>query len=354
MSPHESEDTLSGLDQGFAEADQSAADLDQTLTDADQTSSDHDQTSADHDQEAADIDRDAGARGETAAAATYERTRRMRAESAEQRDVTNRSRIHTAIARDEIARQRDQLSAARDIASAARDRIAESLDDEIARLEENERAGDGDRGQAQLRAAQERRLAGRLRVQAAAQRKAAAEDRVHAANDRRLAALDRLSYAKELARADIDEVTGALRRRVGLTALQREMERTLRTGEPLLVVFIDVDGLKHVNDTLSHAAGDELLRAVVRCVGAEFRSYDLILRFGGDEFVCSITGDGLAGIGRRFERIAEALRKEVAGAQISVGIAERLAEDTVGSLIDRADAEMISLRRNKRTRCETE
>ena len=102
-----------------------------------------------------------------------------------------------------------------------------------------------------------------------------------------------MAYAHELATAAIDEMTDALRRGVGLVALQREMDRTRRTREQLIVAFVDVDGLKTVNDRDGHAAGDALLRTVVSLVTEEFRSYDLMLRFGGDEFVCSFSGDGL-------------------------------------------------------------
>ena len=185
----------------------------------------------------------------------------------------------------------------------------------------------------------------RARAQAAAQRQVAAEDREHAANDRELAALDRLAYAKELANAEVDEVTGALRRRIGLAALQRELDRTDRAGEALTIVFIDVDGLKHVNDELGHGAGDALLRTVVRCVMDEFRSYDLIFRFGGDEFVCSLAGDGLDGVASRFERIAARIAEAVPDATISTGVCERRTHDTVHTLIERADSTMIAGRR---------
>jgi diguanylate cyclase (GGDEF)-like protein len=190
-----------------------------------------------------------------------------------------------------------------------------------------------------------RDLAARARAQAAVQRRSAAEDRAKAARDRELSALDRLSYAQELASFELDELTGALRRRVGLAALQREMDRTLRATERLTVVFIDVDGLKRVNDTEGHAAGDALLCAVVRCISDEFRSYDLMFRLGGDEFVCSISGGGLSGIHERFKRVAERLHEAVPGATISIGVSERQPDDTVEGMIERADAAMIAARR---------
>ncbi len=123
------------------------------------------------------------------------------------------------------------------------------------------------------------------------------------------------------------------------------MDRTSRTGEQLIVAFIDVDGLKSFNDHQGHSAGDALLRTVTRVVSDEFRSYDLILRFGGDEFVCSFSGDGLDEIGKRFERVNVQLNGAIPGASISVGVSQRRPEDTIQMLLDRADAAMIATRR---------
>jgi diguanylate cyclase (GGDEF)-like protein len=354
MTPGESERSLSDLDQSFAEDEQSASDLDQTFSESDETVSERDQKASDHDQQAADIDQDRSEHpGERTDPALFEHTRQMRADSTVERGVATHLRSSTAVARDRVARQRDQLSAARDLASAARDELAAALDAEIERLERQASEEPQRNGlHVDLKAAHERQLAARSRAQAAAHRQAAAEDRAHAATDRELAALDRLSCAKELASAEVDEVTGALRRRVGLAALQRELDRTRRTKEQLTVVFIDVDGLKHVNDEVGHIAGDQLLRTVVTCVGEEFRSYDVILRFGGDEFVCSLSGETMEGIGARFERIAERLGEKFAGARISIGVSERRADDTVDTLIDRADRAMLATRATAARSCD--
>ena len=70
-----------------------------------------------------------------------------------------------------------------------------------------------------------------------------------------------------------------------------------------MVAFIDVDGLKAVNDERGHADGDELLRGVVQCVKRNLRPYDFIVRFGGDEFVCVLCGQNLSGLHERFARV---------------------------------------------------
>ena len=146
-----------------------------------------------------------------------------------------------------------------------------------------------------LRAAGDRKRAAAARAQAAIQREAAARDRERAAEDRRLAARDRAAAAGELALEGADYLTGALRRRVGLAAIQRELDRTSRTGERLVVAFVDVDGLKAINDKRGHAAGDDRLRAVAQAIMQHLRSYDVIVRFGGDEFVCSLSGQDAGG-----------------------------------------------------------
>jgi diguanylate cyclase (GGDEF)-like protein len=347
----EHEQTGIDLDQTLSDAEQTGADVDQILSDVDQTSSEHDQISSDRDQAAADIDQATSEaeyvqRGD--AAATYEWTRQMRADSTLERHSARHARGISSAARDQAATQRDGLAAARDLASVARDRLAAVLDAEIERLE-REGSGEGDgrlgaHGTGSMGIG-ERGPAGQSRARAALQRRAAAEDRAHAARDRQFAALDRKAYAQELATAATDEVTGALRRGVGLAALQREMDRTARTGERLIVAFVDVDGLKAVNDHRGHSAGDALLRTVACSVSKEFRSYDLILRFGGDEFVCSFSGDGLDGIGKRFERVGAHLDEAIPGASISVGVSQRRHEDTIQTLLDRADTTMIAARR---------
>jgi diguanylate cyclase (GGDEF)-like protein len=346
---------IADLDQTVSDTEQTSADMDQTLSDSDQTRSERDQISSDRDQAAADLDQ--AARDEDPSHGddelAYERTRRMRADSTLERHTASTTRGVSSIVRDGVAEQRDRLAGARDLASFARDQLSAALDAEIEQLEHQHSAEEqaGLSGRAvQARAAKERRLAAKSRARAALQRQAAADDREHATRDREFAALDRKAYARELATAATDEVTGALRRGVGLAAVQREMDRTRRSGEQLVIAFIDVDGLKAVNDEAGHPAGDALLRTVVRLVSQEFRSYDLILRFGGDEFVCSFSGDGLDEIGKRFERVGRQLENATPGASISVGVSQRRPEDTIDTLLERADTKMIATRRECRRR----
>ncbi len=84
--------------------------------------------------------------------------------------------------------------------------------------------------------------------------------------------------------ADHDGLTGLLNRRSFEERLAREVAMSQRTGLEGMMVLIDIDGLKEVNDTLGHAQGDELIRNVGELIGGRLRETDIIARIGGDEF----------------------------------------------------------------------
>ena len=338
--------TVSDRDQSTADADQTESDLDQTASETDQGASESDQLASERDQRAADEDQEASDRSGVERVG-YARTRRARSQSKLDRDRMAHARSETARIRDEAAERRDRLAEDRDNAARGRDQLAARLDAEIERLENVARSGNGSpptTAQILLRSAERRKRAAAMRARAAAQREAAAADRASAARDRRQAALDRAAAAEELALEGVDHLTGALRRRVGLAAIQREMDRTARSGEPMVVAFIDIDGLKPVNAAHGHAAGDELLRETVDRIREHLRSYDVITRFGGDEFVCSMSGQPIAAARERFDKISVQPRKGPAHATFTVGLAERRAGDTLDELIERADQAMTQAR----------
>jgi diguanylate cyclase (GGDEF)-like protein len=85
--------------------------------------------------------------------------------------------------------------------------------------------------------------------------------------------------------AALDALTGLYNRRSGEQRLGAEILRAERTGRPLTILVMDLDGLKSMNDTNGHAAGDELLRTFAQCLNKAIRGSDLAVRFGGDEFL---------------------------------------------------------------------
>jgi GGDEF domain-containing protein len=110
--------------------------------------------------------------------------------------------------------------------------------------------------------------------------------------------------AKDREDSGTDELTGVSRRGAGLAAIGREINRVQRVGGELVAAYVDVDGLKATNDTRGHAAGDALLIAVADSLRACLRSYDVITRVGGDEFVCALPGIAVDQARRRFEAVS--------------------------------------------------
>lgn len=103
--------------------------------------------------------------------------------------------------------------------------------------------------------------------------------------DRAIGVAARRMSTRLEAEAHIDPLTGLLNRRALRRDLQRELGRAGRHGRSLTVIVADLDGLKTVNDTQGHAAGDSVLRAMAVGLGDALRVGDQAYRLGGDEFV---------------------------------------------------------------------
>jgi diguanylate cyclase (GGDEF)-like protein len=197
--------------------------------------------------------------------------------------------------------------------------------------------------------------AARERVRAAADRARASEDRARASIDRRDAARDRsealalrAEAAHNLKLAATDGLTGTWTRKFGLEAAAREVERAHRTGQGAVLAFVDVDGLKRVNDLQGHARGDALLAAVGETLRAGLRPYDVVVRYGGDEFLALMADTSLDAARSRFGQIAVTLAAGGTARSFSVGIAEACAGETLELLIERADADLFVRRRARR------
>jgi diguanylate cyclase (GGDEF)-like protein len=196
--------------------------------------------------------------------------------------------------------------------------------------------------------------ASRDRAQAAADRALAAADRTKAARELAEAVQLRLQAARELKSATTDELTGAWTRKLGLEEVARELARANRTGAALVVAFVDVDGLKQVNDTRGHLAGDTLLQLVGETIRTHVRPYDVVVRYGGDEFVCAMSNLGAFEARERFGNVAKALRRVDAEHSVTFGIAEAGPADSLQSLLARADADLLDARRLRSLPEETE
>ncbi|MDQ3433370.1 MAG: GGDEF domain-containing protein, partial [Actinomycetota bacterium] len=174
------------------------------------------------------------------------------------------------------------------------------------------------------------------RAEALRDRRGGASDRIQAADDREAASADRVISARERVASSIDELTLAHRRDAGIVELEREIARAQRMKQSLTLGFVDIDHLKETNDSLGHAAGDQLLRGTAASIRAHLRSYDLIIRFGGDEFLCALFGVTMTEAANRFS-LMNADLAETQQASFSVGLAELEADDALEVLIARAD-----------------
>jgi diguanylate cyclase (GGDEF)-like protein/PAS domain S-box-containing protein len=138
-----------------------------------------------------------------------------------------------------------------------------------------------------------------------------------------------------------DELTGLHNRR-GLRLLGGSLvDLAVREGSPLCVLFIDLDGLKPINDTLGHAAGDQALIAAANVLRAGLRTVDIVGRIGGDEFAVVLAGTTRVEALRLVARLRVIAAGEcgeglASGLSLSIGVAT-LGEDGAASLDDLID-----------------
>jgi diguanylate cyclase (GGDEF)-like protein len=264
-----------------------------------------------------------------------------------------RARPEVEDLRDRLASQRDEAAQERDELAAQRDHDAAICDQEALELDGRERLFDRHTLRVQelrARATVGRRRAADDRRRAARDRRLAARDRERAARDRDQARLDREQAAHDRELAGVDELTGARRRGVGLEEVGREIERAQRMNGRLVAAFVDVDDLKAVNDEHGHRAGDQLLRDVAAGLASRMRSYDLVVRVGGDEFLCALPDVTPTQARRRFEELVSELHDGPALRSVSFGLSELRDGDSLQELIDRADRDLMADRSRRRTR----
>ena len=156
-----------------------------------------------------------------------------------------------------------------------------------------------------------------------------------------------------------DALTGLLNRGLVLDGLARELHRAEREERPLSVVVSDIDHFKLVNDTHGHLAGDAALRQTADRMRSVLRGYDLIGRYGGEEFLVVLPGCAIDCAEQVAERIREAVAGEpvdAAGAKVSVtmslGVACAEPGTDVYSLIKAADDALYRAKDNGRNRVE--
>ncbi|MGK2928342.1 MAG: diguanylate cyclase [Acidimicrobiales bacterium] len=166
-------------------------------------------------------------------------------------------------------------------------------------------------------------------------------------------------HRQELAHlATHDGLTGLLTRAAAMEAVDRDLARARRHGADLLALFVDLDGLKQLNDTWGHAVGDEAIRRTADALASTTRDGDVVARLGGDEFLvvtpAATADEGALALAERIRLAVASESVEVAGGQrialcCSVGIARSVAgADTVDGLVHAADVALYRAKRSGR------
>jgi len=154
-----------------------------------------------------------------------------------------------------------------------------------------------------------------------------------------------------------DFLTNLLNRSEILAALEREFSRSGREGKATTVIMADIDHFKQINDSLGHSAGDEVLKEVARRLKSDLRPYDVVGRYGGEEFLIILPGCELSNGVRRANEIRNLVAKDpivtpagTTGATVSMGVtvASPNRDHSVSDILHEADVSMYAAKKNGR------
>jgi len=160
--------------------------------------------------------------------------------------------------------------------------------------------------------------------------------------------------------ATIDDLSGLNNRHHFLNLSSQEFERAKRCGQPFSALIMDIDNFKSINDTSGHAAGDLVIREIGRLMKSEFRTTDILGRFGGEEFVAILANTAPAEALPVAERIRQAIAQAVVTYEmriirvtVSIGIAAYSGQASLQEILKHADQAMYQSKlegRNRTTR----
>jgi diguanylate cyclase (GGDEF)-like protein len=166
-----------------------------------------------------------------------------------------------------------------------------------------------------------------------------------------------LALLRARAEAGTDAVTGCMNHRAMRRRLREEIGRAARTDGDLACLLLDLDDFKLVNDRHGHPAGDALLREVARALMGEFRAFDRVARYGGDEFVVILPNADLESAAqaaaRALQRLAAVPSFDLTpGVAASIGVAQWRAPMTAEQLLEACDDALLRSKRAGKGRVE--
>lgn len=156
--------------------------------------------------------------------------------------------------------------------------------------------------------------------------------------------------------ASKDALTGLLNRRKGWDYMNYEEEKSRRSKKPIGVALLDLDKFKSVNDTLGHDAGDQVLKTASACLAAALRSSDVLIRWGGEEFLIVLPETDQESLTLVSEKIRRAVEdhpwnlKDGRKITISVGTTVKTPEQTWDHAVEVADKALYLAKESGRNR----
>lgn len=154
-----------------------------------------------------------------------------------------------------------------------------------------------------------------------------------------------------------DELTGLYNRHYFDMIIGEEMDRSDRYNEPLSMMLLDLDHFKKVNDTWGHPVGDELLKLTSRTMGKAKRNSDVLVRFGGEEFIVLMPQTTIEGAAAAAEKIRAEIERNshpVTGVQtVSIGVVERMKSESFRHWYKRTDDALYCAKESGRNRVVT-
>lgn len=164
-----------------------------------------------------------------------------------------------------------------------------------------------------------------------------------------------LEANKEL--ASKDALTGLINRRHMMELIQLEQRRCMRGARTMLLVQMDIDHFKNINDTYGHSIGDQALTTFAQIVSSNIRSSDVLARWGGEEFVLLLSDASVQGALHTLNRVRTAVsvasiehRLPQLRMTVSMGLAEHIPGEPVQATLERADHALYSAKRSGRNR----